>query len=360
MSSGRKRLHVRPTRAAADDRRPARDGRRRSRSPGCGTPSRPRSGRPVAAARRRSERSVERRQSDAGAVVDGVAVRTREREAVVRREERAARRSGSCCTRPTARRTSTLAPTAAPMRRPVRTRSRSATGTASSGTNSSSSARASAASPHTAPSAATGAGVGRSSAANANSNAPTTARLVTVSDITSPSFTQMFGLTAAMPAATRPTVSPPTRRPEQTDEHDEHRAEQRPSCSGARARWRRGRRPRSTRAGVVRRATRPVRARGPSAADGRRPAAGSPRDGSRPTAARRSPSPVREPVRRPCCRRAGRRPRTRSGTSAVDVGHVDRARLALRERDVRDAHAERDDDDDEQQSRPNFTERAPR
>ena len=38
---------------------------------------------------------------------------------------------------------------------------------------------------------------------------------------------------------------------------------------------------------------------------------------------------------------------------AVDVGHVDRARLALRERDVRDAHTERDDGDDEQQS-PEF------
>ena len=35
---------------------------------------------------------------------------------------------------------------------------------------------------------------------------------------------------------------------------------------------------------------------------------------------------------------------------AVDVGHVDRARLALRERDVRDADAERDDGDDEEQS----------
>ena len=59
-----------------------------------------------------------------------------------------------------------------------------------------------------------------------SSNAPTTIRPVIVSDMTSPSFTQMFGEIAAIPAATRPTpVASPTRRPEQPDEQHEDRAE---------------------------------------------------------------------------------------------------------------------------------------
>jgi hypothetical protein len=88
-----------------------------------------------------------------------------------------------------------------------------AIGTTSSGMSRMSSARASAPRPQSAPSAATRVGVGSFRDDTASNIAPTTTNAVIVSDITSPSFTQMFGEIAAMPAATRPTPSPPMRRP---------------------------------------------------------------------------------------------------------------------------------------------------
>ncbi len=63
------------------------------------------------------------------------------------------------------------------------------------------------------PSAATRNSVGRSQSAIAAHIAPTTVSAVTVSEKMSPSFTQMFGLIAAIPAAISPTASPPIRRP---------------------------------------------------------------------------------------------------------------------------------------------------
>ena len=72
----------------------------------------------------------------------------------------------------------------------------------------------SAASPQSAPSAAARAKrrAGRTQA-NASSMRRRPSSAVSVSDITSPSLTQMLGEIAAIPAATRPTASPPTRRP---------------------------------------------------------------------------------------------------------------------------------------------------
>ncbi len=80
-------------------------------------------------------------------------------------------------------------------------------------TNNKSSARASAARPQHAPSTAARNSLGSSQSAIAAHRAAITVRPVTVSDITRPAFTQMFGLSAAMPAAINPTVSPPMRRP---------------------------------------------------------------------------------------------------------------------------------------------------
>ena len=47
----------------------------------------------------------------------------------------------------------------------------------------------------------------------ATRSARTTERTLSVSDITSPSFTQRFGYTAAIPAAIRPARLPATARP---------------------------------------------------------------------------------------------------------------------------------------------------
>ena len=76
-----------------------------------------------------------------------------------------------------------------------------------------SSARASAPNPHTTPRPSAVSAVGFRAKRYARRSASTTASTLSVSDMTSPSFTHRLGYTAAIPAATRPARSPATARP---------------------------------------------------------------------------------------------------------------------------------------------------